>query len=52
MKLKKIAPPEGNVNINEALDWLKNRRNMIKTEHKALGKEQVIDNLELLEFKV
>ena len=25
---------------------------MIKTEQKALGKEHVVDNLELLEFKV
>ena len=32
MKLKQIVPPSGNININEALDWLKNRRNMIKTE--------------------
>ena len=38
IKLKSIVPPQGEINLDLALEWLKVRQTMGQSENKALGK--------------
>ena len=52
MKLRSIVPPQGDINLDLALEWLKLRQHMDITEKAALGKQNQINVLEDLEFRI
>ena len=52
MKLKSIVPPQGEINLDLALEWLKVRQKMDQTENKALGKGNQVNVFQDLEFRI
>ena len=52
MKLKSIVPPQGEINLDLALEWLKVRQTMDQSENKALGKGKSGNVFQDLEFRI
>ena len=52
MKLRSIVPPQGEIDLELALEWLRVRRTMDQTERKALSNQNKKDVFEDLEFRI
>ena len=52
MKLRSIVPPQGEINLELALEWLRVRQTMDQTERRALSNQNKKDVFEDLEFRI